>query len=168
MAISSVSASGASATSSLASVSVTDEETKKKLAAYGIVSTGNLVVDKAKLEAAEQAKDEKGKKAALSPSAKAPKQNDSCPIFIPEQLQSILTQLGIEVKKGDDIDTLIGKASDVINEKLNDKNLSPSDKAKYEALKAQLGKFQEQIQAQSPSAMTGATALSSLNKSLFL
>lgn len=167
MAIRSVSTSGTSGTSSLSSAAFTDEETKKKLTEYGIAPTGNAIVDKAKLDAAEQAKDEKKKHlwAAKKPQETAA---SSPSPFIPEELLSILSQLGIEVKKDDNIDTLISKASSVIREKLSDKNLSVSERAKYQELNNQLAKFKQEVQAQSPSAMTGATALSSLNKSLLI
>ena len=58
----------------------------------------------------------------------------------------------------------MSKAGSAISEKLADKSLSDTEKAKYENLQTRLSQLQQQMQNQSPSAMVGASTLAALNK----
>ncbi len=164
MSVTSVSAIGASSISSFSSSSSDYEEVKKKLKEYGIASTGNEATDKALLQAAEAK--EKAASTNSTQSNKESNNNSSSSVPpVPTDLQSILSELGIIAASGEDIDTLISKASTSITEKLSEKDVQEGDKQKYTNLQAQLDQFQS---TQSPSAMAGASALSAMNKSILL
>ncbi len=164
MSVSSISSIGASSITSSSQSSKEYEEVKKKLKEYGIASTGNEATDKALLQA-EEAKDKAATQNTLSTKSSTQDSSSSqAAQIIPTELNTILSQLGIATS-GSDIDTLISKASDVIEEKLNEEDVSDSDKSKYTSLQRQLVQFES---TQSPSAMAGASALAAMNKSLLV
>ena len=133
------------------------EEIKRKLAKYGIASTGNKSADKARLQQAER----NLKKELNNKETEEEQQSD----LVPAAWKKVMNKL--ELKASGNIQNDYMNAIQIIKQKLEN-NDNGDEKEFYKNIKSELDSLVASCNAATTASMLGANALSNYNRQMLL